>query len=144
MAVVSQSPQPVVPGFRLLDGTQLNTLFGQIVLGSTDGITASTTQTRAGGKAITQAITRVATANSSDAVTLGGAGGVVAAGTVFIIANKSGQTIQVFPPGSGDAIDGGTAGASVNLANAKIGLYVVTANIGGVLTIASGGMAVSS
>lgn len=144
MAVVSQTPQPFQPGFRLIDGAALNASISQEVLASTDGVTASITQTRAGGLAITFPVTRVSSANASDAVTLGGAGAVVAAGTIFIIANKGGQTIQVFPPGASDKIDGGAAGASVNLGNGKLGIYVVSANIGGVLTINSGAMAVSS
>ena len=144
MAEVKQTPQPFQPGFRLIDGSALNAVNAVEVLASDDGLTASTVQTRAGGAAITLPITRVSAATSSDAVTLGGAGAVVAPGTIFYIANKSGQTIQVFPPGANDKIDGGAVGAAVNLGNAKIGLYIVSANIGGVLTINSGGMAVSS
>jgi hypothetical protein len=144
MAEVDQVPQQFQPGPRLIDGSQLNSWLQLLSLGSADALVPSTTQTRAGGTAIRYSLTRVAAANASDAVTLGGANNVVPAGAVFVIANKSGQTIQVFPPGANDKIDGGSVGAAVNLSTAFIGVYVVTANIGGVLTIASGRMAVSS
>ena len=146
MAVVSQTPQPFQPGFRIIDGSSLNAILASPNFSTADGITASTTQTRVGGTVIPVASTliRVSAANASDAVTLGGAGAVIPAGDFFIIANKSGQTIQVFPPGANDKIDGGAAGAAVNLGNAKIGFYFISANIGGVLTINSGAMAVSS
>jgi hypothetical protein len=144
MAEVDQVPQQFQPGFRLIDGSQLNSWLQLLALGSADALVPSTTQTRAGGTAIKYSLTRVAAANASDAVTLGGAGAVVPAGAVFVIANKSTQVIQVFPPGANDKIDGGSVGAAVNLTNAFIGVYIVTANIGGVLTISSGRMAVSS
>lgn len=146
MAEVKQTPQTFQPGFRLFDGTALNAAFAQIVNGTDDAAVPSTTQTRLGGTAVAYGITRCAAANGSDAFTLGanGAGSVIPAGAVFLIANKSGATVQVFPPGANDKIDGGTAGAAVNLTTAKIGIYIVTANIGGVLTLVSGSMAVST
>lgn len=144
MAEVSQVPLQFQPGFRLIDGSQLNAWLQLLTVGSDDAIVPSTTQTRAGGTALKYTLSRCAAANGSDAFTLGGAGAVVPAGAIFILANKSGATVQVFPPGANDKIDGGTAGAAVNLTTAKIGLYLVTANIGGVLTIVSGSMAVSS
>lgn len=144
MAEVDQVPQQFQPGFRLIDGSQLNAWLQLLSVGSADALVPSTTQTRAGGTAVKYTITRVAAANASDAVTLGGAGAVIPAGAIFLVANKSTQTIQIFPPGASDKIDGGTAGAAVNLATASIGVFLVTANIGGVLTIVSGKMAVSS
>ncbi len=80
------------------------------------GITASTTQTRVGGYALTKALNVVATAaNSGDAVTLP----AMTAGQSVTIFNNGANPIKVFPNGSGDTIDGGSAGASVTLTNAN-------------------------
>lgn len=80
------------------------------------GITASTTQTRAGGTALTKAVNVVSTsANSGDAVTLP----AMTAGQAVIVLNKGANPIKVFPNGASDQIDGGTAGASVTLTNAR-------------------------
>src|ERR1700678_250785 len=143
MVTITTTPAPFQPGFRLIDGTALNAAVGAENLASTDAIVASTTQTRLGGTAVKTPVSRVSSANNLDAVTLGGAGAVLQTG-FYIIANKSGQTIQVFPPGANDTIDGGAAGAAVQLSNAKLGLYIIALNNGGVLTISSGSMAVSS
>ncbi len=131
-------------GFALIDGNALNAALGSPQLSSQNAITASTTQTRAGGIAIKARSSRVSSANSGDAVTLLGLGGVPTPGAIFWIANKSGQTIQVFPPGASDTIDGGSAGAAVNLATACIGFYMCCAVVGGLGTWVSGKMAVSS
>lgn len=131
-------------GPQLIDAGLLSSIISEALFSSQDGVTASTTQTRAGGTPIVATFSRISSANASDAVTLEGAGAVVQAGDWWVIANKSGQTVQVFPPGVNDKIDGGTAGAAVNLSTAKLGVYIVTANVGGVLTISSGSMAVSS
>lgn len=138
------SPNLFPVGFQPIDGNVLNAALANPQLSSQNAITASTTQTRAGGTAITARASRVSVANASDAVTLLGAGAVPALGAIFWIANKSGQTIQVFPPGAGDNIDGGAVGAAVNLATACIGFYQCLAVVGGVATWVSGKMAVSS
>lgn len=149
MTAVSQTPQPFQPGFRLIDGSALNAALAFSLDASIDGVTASTTQTRAGGTAIVVPQAQVASANVSDAITLCGpqavAGSINAqGGMLFLIKNSSGQTIQVFPPGASDTIDGGAAGAAVNLATACIGVYMCTKVAGGVATWYSGKMAVSS
>lgn len=91
------------------------------------GITASTTQTRAGGTALTKAINVVATsANSGDAVTLP----ALTAGQRVVIFNNGANPIKVFPNGASDQIDGGTAGASVTLTNAlRCEFVCVAANV---------------
>ncbi len=145
MAAIQQVPQQFQPGFRLIDGAQLNTWLQLLTVGTDDGETAATTQTRAAGTAVKYTATRFSTvANSGDAATLGGAGAVVPAGAIFLVANKGANPMAIFPPGANDKIDGGTAGASVTLTNARIGVFIVTANIGGVLTIVSGYMPVSA
>lgn len=144
------TPTPFQPGFRLVDGADLN---AQLALGqgsTQNAITASATETRIAGTAITAAYSRVSSAGASDAVTLCGVSGAnpsisVAAGLQFWIKNESGQTIQVFPPGASDTIDGGSAGAAVNLANASTGVYTcVAVSSAGIATWVSAKMAVSS
>lgn len=145
MAETKQSPQAFPAAFLgSPDGNVLNAALGTPVWGSDDGVTASTTQTRAGGFAIKYPITRISSANASDAVTLGGPGAVVKAGSVFAVINESGATIQVFPPGASDTIDGGSVGAAVNLGNNKGALFFASANIGGVVTWVSLAAAKSS
>lgn len=81
-----------------------------------NGITASTTQTRAAGYALTKGISRVTTAAvSGDAVTLP----ALAAGQSVVVVNDGANPIKVFPNGAADQIDGGTAAASVTLSAAK-------------------------
>jgi hypothetical protein len=81
-----------------------------------NGLTASTTQTRVGGTAMTKAINRFSTvANSGDAGTLP----ALAAGQSVVVVNDGANPMKVFPNGASDQIDGGTAGASVTLTNAK-------------------------
>lgn len=149
MTVVTSKPTPFQSGFRLINGDDLNAAFANDVTAAADGLVASTMQTRLGGISINTPVSRVGTANASDAVTLCGPPGVAGAilpqaGMTFWVKNTSGQTIQVFPPGANDTIDSGAAGAAVNLATASIGFYMCTAVIGGVATWASGKMAVSS
>lgn len=112
-------PTPFPNGFRLIDGGALNRLFQQDgPVSSENTITASAAETRVAGTAILATYNRVSVAGATDAVTLMGAGGRPQAGQAFFIANDSGQAIQVFPPGATDTIDGGTAGASIAMANA--------------------------
>ncbi len=80
-----------------------------------NGLTASTTQTRVGGLALTKRVNRVTTvANASDAVTLP----ALLPGQSVDVYNAGSHAMSVFPNGSADAIDGGTAGAAVTLTNA--------------------------
>lgn len=98
--------------------------FTKLDLGVTTGLTASTTQTRAGALALTTAINNLATvANSGDAVGLPAA----VAGAFVIVLNGGANPAKVFPLGSADTIDGGSAGASVTLTNAKRCLYLCVA-----------------
>ncbi len=88
------------------------------------GIVASTTQTRAGGTALTKQWNNVGTvANAGDAVTLP----ALAAGQGVIVFNNGANSAKVFPNGASDTIDGGAGGASVNLANTKRCLYFCVA-----------------
>lgn len=81
-----------------------------------NALTASTTQTRVGGLALTKAVNRVSTAaNAGDAVTLA----ALSPGQSQVVINDGANPIKVFPNGASDQIDGGTAAASVTLTNAK-------------------------
>lgn len=80
------------------------------------GITASATQTQAGGYALTKAVSVVATsAASGNAVTLP----ALTAGQSVLVFNNGANPIKVFPNGASDTIDGGSAAASVTLTNAN-------------------------
>ena len=84
-----------------------------------DAITASTTQTQAGGTVLNAVISRITVANGSDAVTLGFA---AAAGRAFVVINDTGQTIQLFPK-SGDKLNDASANAAVSIADNTISYY---------------------
>lgn len=109
-------PAPFQPGFRLVDGAALNdmTLFNQT--SSESALAASTTQTLAGATALTTAFVQLAAAGAGTAVRLPSA---APAGASIWIHNASGQTCQVFPPRATDTIDGGSAGAKVDVGNNK-------------------------
>jgi hypothetical protein len=132
MAEVSTTPTLFQPGFRLIDGTDLNKAIAGFSLSTDSGVTASTVQTRAGAKQLTQAITSVTTSAASDAVKLPASG--AGALNMLVVFNESGQTVQVFPGGANDIIDGGTAGAAVNLGNNKGAIFACVLEAGGVRT----------
>ena len=89
---------------------------GLVTDGVANGLTASVTQTRAGGLALTKTVNRVTTvANASDAVTLP----ALAAGQSCVVYNDGAHPMSVFPNGASDAIDGGSGGAAVTLTNGK-------------------------
>lgn len=120
---VSNIPQGMVSGVggpTLADAQDIADCIGNWKGGSTqDAITASTTQTQAGGTSITTAISRVTVANGSDAVTLGFA---AVPGRTFSIINDSGQTIQLFPK-LGDKINDALANAAVTIADNTVSDY---------------------
>jgi hypothetical protein len=87
------------------------------------GLTASVTQTQAGGLALTAQVNEVATvANASDAVTLA----VMTPGQWQEVYNDGAHAMKVFP-GASQAIDAAGANASVTLTNAKGCFYTCTA-----------------
>jgi hypothetical protein len=90
----------------------------------TNTITASITQTRAGGTALTTKYNNVTVvANAADAVTLP----ALTAGQGVVVFNNGAHSASVFPNGASDTIDGGSGGASVALANTKRCLYFCVA-----------------
>lgn len=92
--------QPALSGYNL--GQASNTVgdaffSGQIHNSSTAGVTAGTTQTQAGGTALTTDFIEVSTvANANDAVTLPTA----IAGTSVTIVNNGANTLKIFPAAS--------------------------------------------
>lgn len=126
-AILSETPQP-------LSVTTLNAS-GAAVLGSQTtsglnavsvegGITAGTTQTIAGGYALTKEVNIISTcANTGDAVTLAD----LAVGEYQDVYNDGANAASVFPHAAGVQIDGGTAGAAATLTNAKRCRYLCDA-----------------
>jgi hypothetical protein len=103
--------------------SKLNALVS-LTLGVSTGLTASTTHTRAGALALTEVVNNLGTvAGSGDAVGLPAA----VAGAVVIVFNGGANPAAVFPAASADTIDGGSAGASVTLTNAKRAMFVCVA-----------------
>lgn len=83
-----------------------------------NAITAGTTQTIAGGTAITKTYNRVTTvANANDCVTLP----VAYAGDRRVIMNKGGgNSLNIFPANSSDKINALSGGAAYALASTKV------------------------
>lgn len=106
-------------------------LTGSAVAGATAaatvGITASATQTLVGATKLIAKLNVVATsAASGNAVALP----ALNPGQSVVVFNDGANPISVFPAAAGVAIDGGSAGASVALANAKRCIYYcVAANV---------------
>lgn len=108
------------PGFRLGDIRSLaDAISGNTGKSSQDAITASTTQTQAGGTQLDASISRITVANASDAVTFTRQ---AQPGRGYIIINDSGQTIQLFPK-VGDKINDAVANAAVTIADNTISFY---------------------
>lgn len=84
-----------------------------------NGITASTTQTQAGGTRIFLAVSRATSAAASDAVTLGFR---AQAGMAFTFLNDSGNVITMFPA-VGDKINDALTNAGVTIANNTMSEY---------------------
>ena len=112
--------QTVEPGSRLGDIFDLaDSIQRKIGINTYNAITASTTQTQAGGTKLRHGISVIATANGSDAVTLPSA----MVGSMLVIVNHTGQTIQLFPP-VGGTINAASANAAVTIADATTSIYV--------------------
>lgn len=109
----------VDPGLRLGDIFSISDALNDLTGAASHLVTASTTQTQLGGTQLATAITRVGTANASDAVTMPQAN----PGQRLIIINTSGQTIQLFPA-VGETINAASKNASVTIGNNTISIYV--------------------
>jgi hypothetical protein len=122
-STLPSSIQTLLPGPRLAD---VSSLSGSVANGMGNNVngalTASTTQTQAGGTLLTYGINSVLNANGSDAVTMPKA----ASGTILILVNHTGQTIQLFPA-VGDTINAAAINAAVTVATATTSIYICSA-----------------
>ena len=89
-----------------------------------DAITASTTQTQAAGTKLFHGLNIVASASSSDAVTLPQ---TTVFGNILVLVNHSGQTINLFPA-KGGTINAASPDAAVSVATATTSIYVSGVN----------------
>ena len=130
---IASDLQSVDPGPRLADVRQISDGIQRLAAINTyDAITASTTQTQAGGLALRHGISSVTSANASDAVTMPKA----TPGVLLILANPSGQTIQLFPF-LGDKINAAAINAAVSVATATTSIYACSVALqwwGGAIT----------
>lgn len=128
MTVINNLPsdlQNLDPGLRMGNVQGLaNAVSGESGRTTENAITASTTQTQAGGTVLRAAWTRVTSANASDAVTLGFR---AVPGTSFTIINDSGNIVSLFPA-VGDKINDAVANAAVTIADNTISRYVCPAS----------------
>ena len=130
---IASDLQSVDPGLRLADVSQLSGAVAKLsAINTYDAITASTTQTQAGGTILRHGISSVTSANASDAVTLPKA----TPGVLLVLANSSGQSIQLFPS-QGDKINAAAIDAAVTIATATTSIYVCSVALqwwGGAIT----------
>ncbi len=110
--------QRFIPSRQLLPGSWANAITDAIT--SMQDVTASTTQTQAGGTKITGAIAAVTTANANDAVTLPKG----KAGMQIMISNLSANTLGVFPA-VGDIIFPSAADAVLAQTASRTAIYKV-------------------
>lgn len=100
-------PSPFQPWFRLINGTDLNTLFGNPQFSSQATITAHAGGGRTSAAPISATISNFSTiANAGDSSVLP----VAKAGSIYFVSNNGANAMQVFGNGS-DTIDG-IAGAT--------------------------------
>ena len=130
---IASDLQSVDPGPRLADVRQISDGIARLsAINTYDGLTASTTQTQAGGTVLRHGISSVTSANSADAVTMPKA----TPGVLLVLANSSGQSIGLFPF-KGDKINAAAIDAVVTVATATTSIYVCSVALqwwGGAIT----------
>ena len=109
-------PQPFQPGFRLIDGSALNTSLAQ-QQGSTQYNAVANGTSAATGTQITVLFTHFGTVASGGYAVLPPA----AAGNVAYVFNYGANTLNIAPAESTTVIDGGSAGAATTLTVAHRG-----------------------
>ena len=113
------SLQGVDPGIRMIDSSLIGVAAGMGNVNANPALTAGTTQTQAGGTKLFTGLNAVKTASGSDAVTMPSA----ASGSFLVLANHSGQTIQLFPA-VGETINAASKDAAVTVATATTSVYM--------------------
>lgn len=112
--------QSFISSRQLLPGDWANSVTNRLT--GQESLTASTTQTQAGGTPITKGASKVTTANANDAVTLPKG----LSGAQSIIANVSANSLRVFPA-VGDTIFPSAQNATLAQTASKNALYKVIA-----------------
>ena len=119
------------PGYRLIDGSDLNNAFAQprwqtnpgIVALAGGGLSASTPVLVIG----TNLVKTVASASDSVVLPSGTAGSIV------LVRNNGANSMQVFAQGS-DTINGTAGATGISVANAKTVLFAAVDDVAGVTT----------
>ena len=132
------APTPFQPGFREVDGSDLNKAFASPIVGSQDGITATAGGTQAAAYQLTAASSNVATvANAADSVRLPPS----APGEIVTVCNSGANSVQVFGYGT-ETINGVAtatgiaqpAGAVFVYSCTTLGKWIQNAQTGGSFT----------
>lgn len=120
---LTQNMQAVsgIDGFALLPAKDIIDAVNLLSKVQTNnGLTASTTQTQAGGTLINRGITRFTTVGSgSDAGTLNF---TAAPGRWFVLINDGGNILQLFPA-KGDKLNDAAVDAGITLADNTVSVY---------------------
>lgn len=124
MTAVSYFPSPFVPGFRLVDGAQLNAVTADGQVSSTQSAVANGT-TKATGTQITTAITNFGTVGASGIAILPPA----VPGSQVLVFNNGANTLTLDPyETSGTTIDGGSS-TTLTTANRVAMFFCVAPNV---------------
>ena len=97
MTATLANPTPFLPGFRLMDGSDLNAALAYPLVAAGDGIVAGTTQTQAGATVLSGRYNKIATVGTTgDGVALPAA----KAGASVLIYNGGANSAQVYGNGT--------------------------------------------
>ena len=128
--MTTNTPQTFVPGFRLIDGTDLNNALAQPTWQTNPGLTALAGGGRTGATALVYGInelTTVTTTSDSCVLPDGKAGGVV------VLRNSGAQTTQVYAQDS-DTINGTAGSTGISVAASKTVIFFAVNDVAGVTT----------
>lgn len=113
------------PGYRLMNGDFLNTMFANIFQGN---LSRKSTITAKAGGTQAAAVQLIATLNKVTVCATGGdsvAAPKAVAGSVVIVENQGAQSLNVFSKlGSGDTINGASAATAYAVAAGKIAFFI--------------------
>jgi hypothetical protein len=123
-------PTPFPPGFRTIDGSDLNKAFAEPQWATYTGITAQADGLRPGSPTLNPGINTVSTvAGAADSVQLPAAN----AGDVVVLRNAGANACQVFAYGS-DTINGTAGSTGISVAANKTVMFFAANNVSGVTT----------
>lgn len=112
-------PSPFVPGFRLIDGSDLNTNFANPTLSSQNAVTAKASGSQTTSAPITASVTNVTVvASANDGVLLPAA----KAGQEYTVMNNGANAMTVFASGT-DTINGIAGATGVSQAAGSTSTY---------------------